>query len=165
GALYVAEAGRGGNSSLCLPEPSAPPGRIRCYGPTGAVTRISGVGVQERVVTGLPSLAVPPGDSATGPHDIQFSSGNAYLTIGFAGNPSVRAPFVAAGIGLGTLVKVLPNGQWSYVVDLSIYESTANPDGGAIDTNPYGLLVLPDRGVFTDAGANALLQIAQNGTI
>ena len=60
---------------------------------------------------------------------------------------------------------MLPNGQWSYVLDLSIYESTANPDGGAIDTNPYGLLVLPDRGVFADAGANALLKIDPNGTI
>jgi hypothetical protein len=165
GALYVVEAGRGGNSSLCLPEAGAPPTTPpRCYGPTGAVTRISGVGVQERVVTGLPSLAGPSGQ-ATGPHDIQFDSGNAFITIGFGGNPSARAPFVAAGIGLGTLVKVLPNGQWSYVLDLSIYEATANPDGGAIDTNPYGLLVRPDRGVFTDAGANALLRIDPNGTI
>jgi hypothetical protein len=165
GALYVVEAGRGGSSPLCLPENSAPPGRFRCYGPTGAVTRITGIGVQERVVTGLPSLAVPGGDAATGPHDIDFGFGNAFITIGFGGDPAVRAPFIAAGIGLGNLVRVLPNGTWSYVVDLSAYETAANPDGGAIDTNPYGLRVLADQAIFTDAGANALLRIGLDGRV
>ena len=127
GALYVAEAGRGGNSSLCIP--TSPPGGIRCYGPTGAVTRITGLGVQERVVTGLPSIAVASGQEALGPADIDFGSGNAYITIGFGADPAARAPFAAAGIGFGNLVKVLPDGTWSYVVDLSAYEAAANPDG------------------------------------
>ena len=39
GALYVAEAGRGGNSTLCAPAPD-PPLPNRCYGPSGAITRI-----------------------------------------------------------------------------------------------------------------------------
>jgi len=86
--------------------------------------------------------------------------------VGLAANPSVRAPFEAAGIRLGSLVRAFPaNGQWDYVVDISAYEATANPDGGAIDSNPYGLRVLSNRAVVTDAGANALLQISLDRTI
>src|SRR5688572_25887205 len=62
GALYVAEAGRGGTSALCAPDPGT--GANRCYGPTGAVTRITGIGAQQRVVTGLPSIAPAGGDLA-----------------------------------------------------------------------------------------------------
>src|SRR5262245_15862628 len=165
GALYVVEAGRGGPSTLCLPDPGAGPGVMKCYGATGAVTRITGIGVQQRVVTGLPSLAQPSGDAATGPHDIDFGLGRAFITIGLGADPRARGPFEAAGIRLGSLVRVLPNGQWDYVVDISGYEITANPDGGAIDSNPYGLRVLSDRAVVTDAGGNSLLQISLNGTV
>lgn len=166
GALYVAEAGHGGTSSLCLPQADAPPtAPPRCYGPSGAVTRVTPTGGQQRVVTGLPSLAPPDGMNAGGPHDIDFGLGRAFVTIGFGGNPIARAPFEAAGIRLGSLVRILPDGQWDYVVDISAYEGTANPDGGAIDTNPFGLRVLSDRALVTDAGANALLQISLNGTI
>src|SRR4051812_14034241 len=36
GMIYVVEAGRGGTSTLCLPNPTGP--LPRCYGATGAVT-------------------------------------------------------------------------------------------------------------------------------
>lgn len=165
GALYVVEAGRGGDSTLCLPEPQAPPGTTRCYGPTGAVTRITGLGMQERVITGLPSLAVPSGEGATGPHDIAFGFGSGWITVGLGGNPAVRAPFEAAGIRLGSLVQARFDGSWSDVVDLSAHEAAANPDGGAVDSNPYGFQVLADRGVYTDAGGNAVMSIALSGAI
>ncbi len=163
GALYVVEAGRGGTSSLCLPLADAP--GIRCYGPSGAVTRITGVGQQQRVVTGLPSLAPAGGGQATGPHDIDFGLNRGWITIGLAANPAVSAPFEALGIRFGTLVSVLPNGQWDYVVDISAYEAAANPDGLAIDSNPYGLRILSDRAIVADAGANAVFQIALNTQI
>jgi hypothetical protein len=156
GYLYVAEAGRGGTSPLCLPPADNPAGPLRCYGATGAVTRVTGLNVQQRIVTGLPSLAVASGEQATGPHDIAF---------GLGGDPAARAPFVAAGIRLGSLVRVLPNGQWDYVVDISAHEQATNPAAGTIDSNPYGLLLQSDRAVVADAGGNAVLQIALNGTI
>ena len=164
GALYVAEAGRGGPSSLCTTQPENPTGPLRCYGPSGAITRVTATG-QQRVVTGLPSIATPDGMNAAGPVDIDFGLGRLFVTIGFAGNPALRAPFEAQGIRLGGLVRVLDNGQWDYVVDISAHEVANNPDGGAIDSNPYGLRVLSDRAVVADAGANALLQISLNGTI
>jgi hypothetical protein len=165
GALYVVEAGRGGTSALCLPIPEGPPGATRCYGPTGAVTRITNIGVHQRVVTGLPSLAPPTGEQATGPHDIDFGFGQGWITIGLGGDPAIRAPFAAAGVQLGHLVRVMPTGAWDYIVDISAHEAAANPDGGPVDSNPYGLGILSNRGVVADAGANALLQISATGAL
>jgi hypothetical protein len=96
GALYVTEAGRGG------PGPSIVNGNNQTvfYGATGAVTRYLG-GVQTRIATGLPSLAVPGGGSATGPHDIAFdAAGNAYVLTGLQANPAVRTNLGAVGAAL-----------------------------------------------------------------
>lgn len=164
GALYVVEAGRGGSSALCLSDPGLP-GVPKCYGATGAVTRITGLNQQQRIVTGLPSFAPTNGQDATGPHDIGFGMERTWLTIGLGADPAIRGPFLAAGIRLGSLVRVLPNGQWDYVVDIAAHEVAANPDGGLVDSNPYGLLVTNDRAIVADAGANALLQIASTGVI
>ena len=89
----------------------------------------------------------------------------ARITIGLAADPAVRTPFTAAGIRLGTLVRVLPTGAWDYTVDISAHETATNPDGTTVDSNPYGLRVVSDRVVVTDAGANALLQISLDGSI
>ena len=51
GAVYVAEAGRGGSGPCAVL--NGPPGAA-CYGPTGAVSRLW-EGRQKRVLTGLPS--------------------------------------------------------------------------------------------------------------
>jgi len=166
GALYVVEAGHGGSSPLCLPSPVGPPGTMQCYGATGAITRITGVNVQQRVVTGLPSLAPPSGDGAIGPADIAFATDKAWVSIGLGANPNLRGPFVAAGIRLGSLVEVAANGTWKYVVDLSAIEARSNPDGGAIDSNPFGGTLLPDgSGVVADAGGNSLLGISTAGAV
>lgn len=161
GLLFVVEAGRGGTSTLCLPGVDG--GEPRCYGPSGAVTMISGIGVQQRVLTGLPSVAGPTGNEATGPHDLEFGFESAWITVGLGADPATRAPFEAAGIKLGSLLRVEFNGQLSNPVDISAFESAENPDGGLPDSNPYGLKVLSDRGVVADAGANALLELALTG--
>src|SRR5256885_17243733 len=58
GALYVAEAGRGGGPGA----PSiAPRGTPLYHGEAGAVSRVWN-GQQERVASGLPSLAMANGD-------------------------------------------------------------------------------------------------------
>jgi hypothetical protein len=161
-ALVVVEAGRGGSSTLCLP-PVDPNSPQRCYGPTGALTLISGPGVQQRVITGLPSLAGPTGAEATGPYDIEFGFNSAWLTIGLAADPALRAPFEAAGIKLGSLMQISFTGQITNPLDISAFEATSNPDGGLLDSNPFGLKILSDRGVVADAGANALLQLSPAG--
>ena len=125
GALYVAEAGRGGTSPLCLPDTAPPFPPTRCLGPTGAITRISGLLVQQRVVTNLPSVAVPTGAQAAGPNDVDFGFGSMWITIGLGGDPASRAALEASGIRMGWLARASMNGDWSYQLDLSRFEATA----------------------------------------
>jgi hypothetical protein len=161
GALYVAEAGRGGPGPCIFLRPAPMP---FCYGPTGAVTRLWR-GEQERVATGLPSYAGPAGD-ATGPHDISFlGRGGAYVTIGLGFEGQPRSALAGVGDQFGWLVHMPASGGWRPVVDIAAYEFAANPGGGPLDSNPYGLLAEPGSRVVADAGANALLRVAANGDI
>jgi hypothetical protein len=158
GALYVAEAGRGG-SGPCIVLRGAP----QCYGPTGAVSRLWR-GKQERVATGLPSYGSAA--STTGPHDISFlGRGGAYVTIGLGFEGQPRSALAGVGDHFGWLVHLPASGGWRPVADIAAYEFAANPAGGPLDSNPYGLLAEPGSQVVADAGANALLRVAANGTV
>ena len=140
-ALYVAEAGRGGEGS-CIPSLSIQ-GAVLCYGPTGAITRIEN-GTVERVVTGLPSVAslnsvTPDGSDASGPHDIQFDvNGTAYVITGLASDPANRDNL----LGISDFGQILAiddlNGtsSWTRLADLAMYEQDNNPDG---DLSPGGV--------------------------
>jgi DNA-binding beta-propeller fold protein YncE len=163
GALYVAEAGRGG------PGPCAEgPEGIRCYGTTASITRIDlSNGVMTRISTDLPSLAGEDGSFATGVHDIYFQGlGNGFMTIGFGGDPAARAnDFGMAGASFASMARLNASGEWSLQEDLGAYEASANPTGDEVDSNPYGILALPAKQVVVDAGANALNEVRANGTI
>jgi len=165
GSLYVAEAGSGGNGA-CV---TSGDGQRVCYGTTGAITKITNPStnpVQQRIVTGLPSLAPEGGSGATGPHDIDFQgAGNGWVTIGFGGNPANRSQLGAAGAQFGRLVRIQPNGKVRYEADLAAYEAAANPDQQAPDSNAYGVLAAPGNVVYADAGGNAVNQVAANGKI
>jgi hypothetical protein len=165
GALYVAESGRGGTSPLCLPAVEPPFPLNRCLGPTGAITRVSGLLVQNRVVTNLPSVAGPTGAQAAGPNDVDFGFGSMWITLGLGGDPAARAAFEASGIRMGWLARASMNGDWSYQLDLARFEVTDNPDGGLVDSNPFKLVLQPDRGLFVDAGGNSLNQIGTDLSI
>ena len=163
GELFVVEMGVGGPGP-CIPSPvfPFPP---RCYGPSGALTRIAPGGVPgfERVVTGLPSLVLATGAAEGGPADLSFHGMVAYVQIGFGGNPAQRALLGDAGALFGWLLEVQPNGKYRPLVDIANHEVLNNPYGGPIDSNPYGVLALPGRRIIADAGANALIESAANG--
>ncbi len=155
GSLLVAEAGRGGPGP-CISGPEA--GQV-CYGPTGAVTRVS-KGVQRRIVTGLPSLAGSDGMAATGPHDVLATGLSVTVVTGLGAAPNARDALGAPGMNFGRLLAANLSGGWRALADVSGYEAVANPDGGAIDTNPYGLAPAPGHGsVVADAGGNDLLLV------
>jgi hypothetical protein len=168
GALYIAEAGRGGDAP-CI---GGTEGEV-CYGPTGAITRVwpGNPSSQTRLLSGLPSLAPPSdadnaGERALGPVDVGFlGRGNGWVTIGLGNDPAERQNLGPAGANFGRLLRFLPNGKYEFAEDLSGFEALANPDGGAIDSNPYGVLVAPSRRIVADAGANALNAVAANGAI
>ena len=167
GGLYVAEAGRGG-AGPCVPSPDIP-GQDRCYGATGAISRLWR-GNQERIVTGLPSVAFqalpPAGNTAAGPQHVSFQGrGGLYVTIGCGCDKRTAAGQVLDGLGFGYLLHVPASGNTKALVDVAGYEVSANPDGLQIDSNPYGLLALPGHRLVTDAGGNSLIDIAANGEI
>jgi hypothetical protein len=167
GALYIAESGIGGpGPDYCAQGPEGPV----CFGTTGAVTKVAG-GTQARIATGMASLGDPAtgGFSSTGPSDVTVdASGNVYAIVGLGADPAVRdpaGPFGAGGINLGQLTMLPGDGSWSNIVDVSAYETAANPDGGAIDSNPYSVMAVDGGFVVADAGGNDLLSVPMTGSI
>ncbi|HEY6086891.1 MAG TPA: ScyD/ScyE family protein [Burkholderiaceae bacterium] len=159
GALHVAEAGRGGNGPCALNGA----GELRCFGTTGAITRLW-KGQQSRVVEGLDSHALPDGSSALGPNDISFQgTGGAYITMGLGGGPAFADFYKSES--LGTLIRMAASGKWQVVADVTAYEFASNPAGGPVDSNPFGVLAESGDRLVVDAGANALFKVAATGTV
>ena len=174
GALYVAEAGHGGDGP-CISQS----GVQVCYGPSGAISRLS-AGVQQRVLEHLPSLAIndpsrpkAKGQAANGPTDIGFAvddeedgdvpgTWSTYITIGLQNDPRLRDLLGAAGPSFARLLRVAPDGTIGFVGDPGTYEIENNPDDGPIESNPFGLLVEPGRRLIADASANALIRVVGN---
>jgi hypothetical protein len=175
GALYVAEAGRGG---------PATPGpcfisfaQTMCYGATGAVSRLRH-GKQERVVSDLPSYAQVNSGRAEGPNGISLHGlGGAYVSIGLETDPSAVRAQNETWTQFARLVHIAPSalspgrgggsshGEWEFVADLGQYEITVNPDCGDIDSNPFGVLAEAGGVIVADAGGNALVRRAANGDL
>lgn len=159
GALYVAEAGRGGTGAS-IPSPNLP-GASLFYGATGAITRIQN-GAAERVVTGLPSLAFPDGSDAAGVNDIEFDAyGNAYAIVGLASNPAnrdnlLKIPDFSQLIQIDSFEN---GGSWTLLRDFGAYEQNNNPDKQDVNTNLYDLLIKDNIAYVLDAGANDLLSV------
>jgi hypothetical protein len=159
GALYVAEAGRGGNG----PCPVSAVGETRCFGKSGAISRLW-KGQQSRVVEGLESHALPDGSSASGPNGISFQgTGGAYITMGLGGGPAFQTAL--GGRFAGTLIHMAASGTWKVVANVAGHEFAANPAGGALDSNPFGVLAEPGGRLVVDAGANALFSVSTSGHV
>jgi hypothetical protein len=163
GALFVAESGTGG-AGPCVEGPDG----ATCFGETGAVTRISKHGVQTRVLEGLPSMAQEDGSAALGPSDLVLSkkSRRFVIAVGLGNDPAVRDELPAAGADLASLLKGrFRTGTWRQLSDLGAFEAAENPDGQLPDTNPVALIRDGDDFVVVDAGANALLEVDDDGDV
>lgn len=164
GALYVVEAGRGGDGPTFFSNR-----QLNCYGPSGAITRLWR-GQKEQVVTGLPSMAAcGTGFRAVGPTGIAFQGrgGGGYAVIGWENDPRRRSEPQLGEVGsyFARLVHFQPNGNWKFVADIGQFEIDNNPVGGParVDTNPFRVLAEPGGNVVVDAGGNDLLRVAANG--
>lgn len=170
GSLYITESGVGGDGR-CIPGPSLE-GLLSCAGTSGAVTRVKD-GKVEHVLTGLPSIALrPTGDTGTGPQDIQFDEkGNAYLLIGYAGNPTIR-DFPENSPSWGQLYKVdFNSGSLTSIANFGKYELANNADGeetldvsGEIASNPYAFTIKDNTAYVVDAAANNILSVGLDGS-
>jgi hypothetical protein len=178
GALYVAEAGRGGEGP-CSVHPQL---GTFCLGFSGAVTRVRDRGPDHRVVTGVPSIINEMGETL-GASDIAFSGSRRFvLSVGIGGSDEFRAGFGRGGSLLGTLVtgkldhdrddrhdrhgRHGGHGRdrgFSLFADVLANEAAANPDGTDIDSNPVGLLRRGSGYVIADAGGNAVVQVSHRG--
>jgi hypothetical protein len=169
GAIYVAQAGDGGDSECTT---SASGGRI-CIGETGSIARIE-AGRTVRVVSGLPSVASPGGQEASGPADVVSTRSRlAFVVQDTDIDKSGANQFGALGGRLGHLVLTSTDGTGlRLVADLGRYEATHNPDRGAgaatasrIESDPYGLAAYRSGYVVADAAANDLLEIDASGRV
>lgn len=192
GALYVAEAGVGGEGP-CAEGPEG----LTCLGATGAVTRITWHTqrsrtlkkskharhhgevrtrtVQRRVLTGLPSLAGEGGNQAGGPTDVTVRGKHYALTLSLGNDPAVRPTFGDAGALLGTVVHGAlghkPRGHGSHkygstprlLADLAAFEAANDPDGAGPDSNPTGITPTHRGLAVTDSGGNTLLEVDRRG--
>jgi len=144
-------------------------------------------GAQERIVTGLPSIAqvgnpgIPDGTRAEGPNDISLLGlGEAYVTIGLENNPrAFRTAWGSVGDGFGQLVRLhwpaqgRAQGAWTFVADLAAFEEANDPDHDLYspleaitsNSNPFGLLALPGERIIADAGGNDIVRVDAAGAI
>ena len=159
GALYVAEAGRGGTGP-CVVNPEL--GEL-CLGMTGAVTQVNDNGPDPRVLTGLPSIT---GSDTLGPSDIVFTGSQKFaLSIGLGGDVANREAYGPAGAMLGTIVTgKLKHGGVTVLADVLANEAFANPDGTDINSDPTGLFRQGDGYLVTDSGGNAVVRASKKGT-
>lgn len=163
GALYVTEGGRyvpGGPSTVVR-------GATFTYSTTAAVTRVQN-GVQQRVLTGLPSIGSATVNETTGPNDIVFGAdGTGYVLFGLGLNPAARGTDLAPdGFRLGQLYSFDTAGTLTPIADIAGFEGANNPVGGPVDSNPYRIAALADGGLLvTDAGANTLMRVGTDGAV
>jgi hypothetical protein len=137
GALYVAEAGRGGPNvtSNCEQVPS-PVGPYH-GGPSARISKITGPGQVETVVDGLPSgrSSLPSGDT-DGVADVAFVGSTLFALLAGGGcshgNPATPNGVIQVDVDHGT---------WRYVGDLSAFLKAipvANPGPSLDDWEPDG---------------------------
>ena len=164
GNIYLTTSGRGGDGEdgRCVPSPSSQFIPL-CAGNTGSLLKIGTDGSTSTVIPDLASLALTPfGEQAAGPADFKFDSkGNAYLLMGYAGDPSTSGPILQTPT-LGKLYEVdLDNGALGReVADFAQYEVDNNPDGTDIITNPYAMTIKDDTAFVVDGGANVIWKTA-----
>jgi hypothetical protein len=158
GALYVAEAGRGG--PLCLP-----PDQSTCVGLTSTVTKVDHRG-QRRIVRGLLSAAAPDGTFATGVDDVSVArrGGGLFMIVTSGGCelPPGLPPELLRQHGKLLRAK---HGAKRVVADITAFECANNPDGDTLESNPYSVLALSNRHqVVADAAGNSILEV-RNGEV
>ena len=149
GALYVAEAGRGGPK--CIK-------KVACFGFSGAIARITPSGVS-RVVRGLASGA-EGGYFGGGATDVTFDPNGGLVTV-TNGLPPAK---VAKGIPVKVRAQAsrlasVSGRSFKTIAKLDTIELAKNPDKQDINPNPYGVERIGDTYYVIDAGGNDVLAV------
>jgi hypothetical protein len=162
GGLYIAEAGRGGDTCFGEGEEQI------CLGETGAVSFVGRPGQANdteprRIVTGYLSGAGPEGLfalGATGVAKFGARSGQFHSVFNFA--PPDLVPEPLPGEQLGKLVRGTWANRQHIVADIAAYEFANNPDGENTESNPYAVLDLGARLLVVDAAADTVYSVSKD---
>jgi len=161
GTVYVAQAGVGGDECVTVGEGEDE--RELCFGDSSSISMIED-GTAVDIISGLPSFLFSEGEYI-GAQDVLVEDGGVIGVVGLGMDPALRDQAGEPADGLGTIIVANGSGGWETIVDVAAYEADNNPDGGLPDSNPFSAIAVGEGGVVSDAGANALLDIAEDNTI
>ncbi|WP_107064001.1 ScyD/ScyE family protein [Streptomyces mutabilis] len=157
GSILVAESGSG-PATACT-EPGS-----QCLGFTGSIYRVKGTS-KGRVVTGLPSKMIVRADGSNviaGANEVQYAGSRSYrVTYSLSGTDTSRAALGTGAAPLGTLAIA----KGAILGDLAAHESSVNPDGAEVLSNPQRSVEVGGDHLVTDAAGNTLLRVSPDGTV
>lgn len=155
-SLLVAEAGS-------VPAPCAVP--AGCFSQTGAIFAYTPwLDHSWHLATGLPSLVNPGGLSGLNEVN-RLDNGELRAVFGLTGRAATRDAHGPDAVPLGQVNRISWTGRPIPMGDLVAHEESNNPDGGGFNSNPFGMVSDSSGSVVVDAGANAALHVARNGTV
>jgi DNA-binding beta-propeller fold protein YncE len=156
GAVYVANAGRGGRQ--CQGEGE----EAMCVGTTGRIVRVAADGSKSTVARGMFSLAGEGGPFATGLHGVSVApDGSVFGVTGSATPRQIADVPRPVRSKVGRLFSA-SGGAFSAVARVDKLEHRRNLDNvkGDKNSNPYAVLALAaNHQIVVDAGANAVLEV------
>jgi sugar lactone lactonase YvrE len=152
GTLWVSDSGIGGEGQIEGPNAGSGQRTLMSWGHTARLLRVGVDGTVTEVLT-LPSVVNPEG--AQGAGRMVSLDGVLYVTNGvWSAGLSIDRPALMAS------VVRLRDGTASEFATTWEIEKRDNPDGAAIETNPFDLTVGPDSALWlTDAAGNTLYRI------
>jgi hypothetical protein len=161
GTVYFAQAGNAGDDCVTVGEGEDE--TELCFGKSGRVSMIGEDGSVEDVMTDIPSYLFSENEYV-GPQDVVVDEEGVYAVVGLGATAEDRDALNGEDdrtLGLGQIIVATGDGAWTPILDVSAYETEANPDGGEIDSNPFSAAVTSDGAgaAVSDSGANALLWV------
>lgn len=148
GTLYIAEAGAGGDT-----EAEGPFGPVT-VGLTSQITIVSPEGEQSVLIDGLVSTNM--GSGSIYGTNLAYVTDDAYWLV--LGEGPVEAPFPDGLVN--AIVQLDPETlEVQQVIDVLAYETSENPDGDIISSNPIDLAIADDGTLYiANAGCNCVMR-------
>jgi hypothetical protein len=156
GAVYVANAGRGGRQ--CQGEGE----EAMCLGTTGRIVRVGADGRKRNVARGMVSIAGRGGPFASGLHGVSVAPDGTVFGVTGSATPRDLAGFPRPVKSKAGRLFRASGGAFSAVARIDRLEHRRNLDNvkGDKNSNPYAVLALAaNHQIVVDAGANAVLEV------
>lgn len=158
--LHLALVAEGGLTTA----PCIGPTAGGCFSKSGAILAYQpDLDYSARIVTKLPALNGPGGLS--GLNEVTTHGFEMRALFGLTGTLATRAPYGAEALPLGQVNRITLTGKAVPLADLVAYEEANNPDGGGLNSNPFGMSTDSAGTVAADAGANAVYKVGPQGQL